>query len=128
MAKKPRTVLDMLIEMFQEQPGADLVKDLKDGASLQVHVDGEGYGLERSDGAVMISEGELRDPDIVLDMNHASCEYLVGADELDELVERFRKCDGGEYDSCELSYDIRANLLRMWQRGYLDFARKLGIF
>ena len=74
MTKKPRTVLDMLIEMFQEQPGADLVRGLKNGASLQLHVDGEGYGLECSNGAVVISEGELRDPDIVLDMNHATCE------------------------------------------------------
>jgi hypothetical protein len=128
MAKKPVTVLDMLVEMFQEDPGAELVKGLKNGASVQVYVDGEYYGLERSDGAVMIYKGELRDPDILLEMNRAACEYLVGSDGLDDLVARFRECGAGDRDSCELSYDIRASLVRMWQKGYLDFARKLGIF
>ncbi len=128
MPRKPRSVLDMLVEMFQEEPGSDLVMGLKNGACVQVFVEGEAYGLERSDGAVFISEGELREPDIVLEMNRATCEYLVASDGLDDLVERFRECGGGGRDSGQLEYDVKASLVKMWQRGYLDFARKLGIF
>ena len=74
---KPKSTIELLLSVFQDYPGSQLVDYLKDGACLQGTVDGEVFGLEKSDGILLISRGRPESPDITVEMNRDACEYLA---------------------------------------------------
>lgn len=124
---RKKDISDLLKKIFQEYPGSDLVKSVKDGACLQATVDGEPYTLEKIDGVVEVRPGYASYPDIVVEMNRKSCEYVAAAKEEKDLVDRITDCVNGERQGCQLSFKIKANPIRLLMKGYLDFARKLKI-
>ncbi|MCG2796230.1 MAG: hypothetical protein L6427_10280 [Actinomycetia bacterium] len=129
MAKKkpPEEAIDLLLEIFQEYPGSQVVGYLKDGACLQATVDGQPFGLEKTDGVLMISEGAPEFPDITVNLNLEACQYLAGCKELEDVVARTRECIHGTHGNCTMAYSIDASPPRMLLKGYLDFARKMGL-
>lgn len=129
MAKKekPKEIIDLLEEVFGTYPGSELGKPLKNGAAIQGVVEGETYSLVKQDGALVIDEGPVSNPDITVELNRASCDYIAGARELPEFIERARECIRGERAGCLFTYGYTANIPRLMMRGYLDFARAFGI-
>lgn len=129
MAKKKSATetIDLLLEMFQEYPGSIVVERLKDGACLQATVGGQAFSLEKSDGMLLISEGAPESPDISVDLNRKACEYLAGSENPDDIITRTRECISGTHDDCTMTYSIDASPPRMLLKGYLDFARKMGL-
>ena len=129
MAKKKAVVetIDILVEMFQEYPGSVVVERLRDGACLKATVDGHEFSLEKTDGVLMISEGAPVSPDISVEMNREACEYLAGSENPEDVITRTRECIDGKHDDCTMSYSIDASPPRMLLKGYLDFARKMGL-
>lgn len=129
MAKKksPEELQGLLVEIFQEYPGSQVVGYLKDGACLQATVDGQCFSLEKTDGVLMISEGAPEYPDISVDLNLEACRYLAGCEELDDVVTRTRECIHGTHGNCKMTYKIDASPPRMLLKGYLEFARRMGI-
>lgn len=126
--KKPtRKTIDLLEGVFNEYPGTQLVEYLKEGACLQATVEGECFSLEKVDGYLEITEGELESPDITVELNREACEYLAKSKELDDFVVRTRECVNRTHGECVMTYEINAGVTRMLFKGYLDFARKMGI-
>lgn len=125
--RKPRETFDLLQEVFGTPPGSELGKPLRDGASIQGTVEGEDFSLVKRDGTLVISEGPVHNPDISVELNRASCEYIAGAGELSQFVERARECIKGERDGCIFTYSYEASLPRLLMKGYMDFARAFGI-
>jgi hypothetical protein len=118
---------DLILRVFQEYPGCQLVDYLKDGACLQVTVEDQPYTLEKEDGVLLIGEGTLDDPDLTVELNQEACEYLVASEELSEIVTRTRECVRGTHGNCRMSYKVNASPPRMLLKGYLDFSRKMGL-
>ncbi|MBU4175220.1 MAG: hypothetical protein KKB90_13560 [Actinobacteria bacterium] len=129
MAKKKPAVetIDLLVKMFQEYPGSVVVERLRDGACLEATVDGQEFGLEKTDGVLMISEGAPVSPDISVELNREACDYLAGSETPDDVITRTRECINGTHDDCTMTYSIDAGPPRMLLKGYLDFARKMGL-
>ncbi|MDD5447860.1 MAG: hypothetical protein PHO53_01655 [Actinomycetota bacterium] len=124
---RKKSTSNLLKQIFQEYPGSDLIKYVKDGACLQATVDDEPYTLEKVGGVIEVRPGYTNSPDIVVKMNRESCEYIAAATEEKDLVDRITDCVNGEREGCQMSFKIKANPLRMLMRGYLDLARKLKI-
>ena len=129
MAKsgKEKEVIDLLEEVFGQPPGSRLGKPLKEGASIQGTVDGEKYFLLKKNSSLVVREGVIDNPDIMVAMNRAACEYMAGAEQIEDLVTRARECIEGSRRGCEMTYLINASLARLLLKGYLDFARAFGI-
>jgi hypothetical protein len=125
--KKGKETIDLLVEVFQEYPGSELVEYLKDGACLQATVDDECFSLEKADGVLFISEGELESPDLTVWLNREACEYLSSSEEVRDFVTRTRQCIRGTHDDCRMTYEVNASVPRLLMKGYLDFMRKLGL-
>lgn len=126
MAKK-KDVLQLLTEVFGSYPGSRLLEPLKDGACLQGRIAGKDYKLEKRGRETVICEGVLANPDISVEMNRAAAEYLAESEEPREFVTRARECIAQSHDGCVMTYEINAGMTRMLLKGYLDFARMLGI-
>lgn len=125
--KKRKETIDLVVEVFQEYPGSVLVYYLRDGACLQATVEEDKFALEKSDGILLISPGELEFPDITVWLNKAACEYLAAAEVPQDFVTRTRECIRGTHKPCLMTYEINASVTRMLMKGYLDFVRKLGL-
>lgn len=126
MAKK-KDILQLLQDVFGSYPGSKLLEPLRDGACLQGRIAGKDYKLEKRYGKTVICDGVAASPDISVEMNRAAAEYLAGSEEPADFVARARECIAGTHDDCSMSYEIHAGLPRMLMKGYLDFARMLGI-
>lgn len=129
MAKKRSSneTKDLLEDVFQKRPGSQLVDFLNEGACLQATVEGRTFSLEKKDGTLEISEGGPESPDITVELNRAACLYLAGSREPEDFVTRTRECIDRTHGNCEMTYEINASVVRMLTKGYLDFARKMGI-
>jgi hypothetical protein len=125
--KKPEETIDLLVDMFQDYPWSEIVRHLKNGACLQAIVEGQEFCLEKTDGVLEISEGAPESPDISVELNRDTCVYLAAASDPDDIVTRTRECMGCGRDSRSLSYSIDASPPRMLLKGYLEFARKMGL-
>lgn len=125
--KTPEERFDLILSVFQEYPGCQLVDYLKNGACLQATVDGQPYTLEKENGVLLIGEGTLEDPDLTVELNEEACEYLAASEELTDFVTRTRECVRGTHGNCRMSYKVNASPPRMLLKGYLDFARKMGL-
>lgn len=90
-------------------------------------MEGEYFTLEKKDGMLEIGEGKLESPDISVELNRAACEYLAGCEELEDFVTRTRECVNRTHDDCVLTFEVNAGPARMLMKGYLDFARKMGL-
>jgi len=119
--------IQLIAGVFQEYPGSKLVEFLKDGACLQAYVEGDAFSLEKCDGVLVISEEEIESPDITVELNREACLYLAASEELEDFVTRTRECVRGTHDACVMTYKVNASPPRMLMKGYLDFARKMGL-
>ena len=104
-----------------------LVEPLKEGACLQATVDGTCIKGEKRGRDFLISEGELDNPDISVELNRAACEYMAGSQELDDFVVRARECIEQKHGDCYMTYEFNAGVTRLILKGYLDFARMLRV-
>lgn len=127
MAKKKKDLVDLFEEVFGDYPGSKLVEPLKDGACLQATVDGTCIMGEKRGRQFLISEGVLDNPDITVELNRAACEYMAGSEELEDFVVRARECIEQKHGDCVMTYEFNAGWTRLILKGYLDFARTLGI-
>jgi len=129
MAKKRSRgqAIDLLDGVFRKYPGSRLVEFLGEGACLQATVDGDSFSLTKVDGVLAIVEEVLESPDISVDLNRAACEYLAGSKKLEDFVTRTRQCIKGTHNDCRMSYEVNASMARMLTKGYLGFARNMGI-
>ena len=129
MAKKRSKpdILELLTEVFGKYPGNRLAGYLKDGACLEASVDGVTYTLEKRDGELCFEEGAPECPDISVELNRAACQYLADSREMEDFVTRTRECIDGSHNRCRMTYKINAPWPRMLMKGYLDFARKMGL-
>ncbi len=125
--KHTKKTRDLLEVVFNKYPGTLLVEYLKEGACLQATVEGECFSLEKMDGHLQITGGELESPDITVELNREACEYLAKSKELEDFVTRTRECVNQTHGNCVMTYEINAGVTRMLFKGYLDFARKMGI-
>lgn len=125
--KKEKPTIELLLDVFQDYPGSQLVDYLKDGACLQGTVEGDVFGLEKSDGILLISKGKPESPDITVELNREACEYLAASEKPEDFVTRTRECVNGTHGDCRMTYRINASPPRMLMKGYLDFARKMGL-
>lgn len=127
-AKKTGKSTKKLIEgVFKKYPGSKLAEFLKEGACIQARVEGDPFALEKKDGDLEITEGLPESPDISVELNREACEYLASSRELEDFVTRTRECVDRSHGKCEMTYEINANVVRMLSKGYLDFARRMGI-
>ena len=127
MAKKKQDLIDLFEEAFGNYPGSKLVEPLKEGACLQATVDGTCIKGEKRGRDFLISEGELDNPDISVELNRAACEYMAGSQELDDFVVRARECIEQKHGDCYMTYEFNAGVTRLILKGYLDFARMLRV-
>lgn len=126
--KKPaKKTIDLLEGVFNKYPGTKLAEYLKEGACLQATVEGDCFSLEKTDSHLEITEGELEFPDITVELNREACEYLAKSKEPADFVIRTRECINRSHGDCVMTYEINAGVTRMLFKGYLDFARKMGI-
>jgi len=126
MKKAKKDTLSLIEGVFKKRPGSELAKFLKEGACIEACVDGEHFRLEKTDGQLMVTPGEVSSPDISVEMNRAACEYLASSKKLDDFVKRTRECIDGTNPDCKIKYRT-AGMPRLLLKGYLDFARKIGI-
>ncbi len=120
---KQKEIIVLLEEVFGTHPGSELGKPLKEGACIQGQVEGEDYSLVKKGGVLVVSRGTVPNPDITVELNRAACEYIAGAKELPEFIERARECIRGEKKGCLFTYCYDASFPRLMMKGYMDFAR-----
>jgi hypothetical protein len=118
-----KEIIVLLEEAFGTYPGSELGKPLKEGACIQGHVDGAEYYLVKRGGELVVSEGTVPSPDITVELNRAACEYIAGARELPEFIERSRECIRGQRKGCVFNYRYNASFPRLMMKGYMDWAR-----
>lgn len=128
MKKKPkRDTIDVVVDVFSEYPGSQLIEYLKDGACIQATVEDRCFSLEKVNGILEICEEEMDSADFAVVLNRAALDYLAGSEELEDFVTRTRECLHGKRDECEMTYEVIASPPRMLLKGYLEFARKMGL-
>lgn len=118
---------ELIEQVFLKYPGSELVEYLKDGACIQCLLDGDEFTLEKRQGKMILEDGGLDYPDFRVELNETACEYLASSPELKDFVTRTRECIRGEADSCYMTYQVTASLPYLLSKGYLEFARKMGI-
>lgn len=126
MAEESDT-FELIVRVFQDYPGSQLVEYLKDGACIQAWVEDQQFALEKADGVLYISEDTLESPDFTVRLNREACEYLAASEQLQDFVDRTRECVRGSHGDCSLTYKVNASPPRMLMKGYLDFSRKMGL-
>lgn len=112
---------------FQRNPGSETVKNLKDGASLNVKVGRELFTLIKRNGEIVFDHGEHA-ADISVRLNKATLEFICSSKDIDELISRVKKCINSDDGSFRISYSIEASIPRLIAKGYLGFARRIGLF
>ncbi len=111
---------------FEGYPGSEVVKNLKDGASLNVTVGKNSLTVVKRDGEIIFCNDE-HEADISVSLNKPTLEFICSSSEIDELVSRVKKCVNSSDGSYKMSYRINASLPSMAAKGYLGFARRMGL-
>ncbi|MDD5749005.1 MAG: hypothetical protein PHP64_08210 [Actinomycetota bacterium] len=124
--KNSKSTHKILQEVFDKYPGSKIAEYLKEGAKIQATIDGETFAIEKADGHLKIKKGILDSPDISATLNRAACDYIASSRELEDFVTRTRQCIEGSRKNCSISYET-AGTMRLLLKGYLDFAKKLGM-
>ncbi len=124
---KKSSIKSTLQDFFHRYPGSEIVKNLKDGASLNVSVGRHSFTVVKKDGDIAFENGEYP-ADISVKLNKSALEFICSSRDIDDLISRVKKCTKCDDDSYVFSYRVNASIPAIIAKGYFAFARRIGLF
>jgi len=120
-----------LVDFLNEGYGQRATQYLKDGASFKLVVGDRPYSLVKSEGKMILDEGEPENYDVLLEYSPAAIDYLVDAGSVEDNMERLGEVahsptrDRYSRMRIEMTPTEKSRIDFYW-KGYFFWARRMG--
>jgi hypothetical protein len=125
------TAANKLVGFLNEGFGQRATQYLKDGASFKLVVGEHPYSLAKSEGKMILNEGEPGNYEVLLEYSPAAIDYLTGAGTVEDSMERLGEVahsptsDRYARMRIEMAPTEKSRVDFYW-KGYFFWARRMG--